>query len=284
MSVLASSLTDGRFASASSELRIQTPEGIVFAYQLAGPISRCMAWGIDFLVVSALSKGASMLCLAAGIFSLDLATALAVIAYFVVSIGYGVLTEWSWRGQTVGKRYLRLRVLDAQGLRLQFHQVLMRNLLRFVDLLPICYLFGGVACMTSRSAQRLGDLAANTIVVRNPRHSEPDLDQLLAGKFNSLRQHPHLEARLRQRVTPIEARLALQALVRRDELEPLARIRVFGELAAHFKALVPFPPEAVEAVPDEQYVANVADILFRTRGSARPRSSAELTAGATNRV
>jgi uncharacterized RDD family membrane protein YckC len=283
VSVRRSNFTERRFAS-NSELRIQTPEGIVFAYQLAGPISRCMAWGIDFLVITALSRGLSMLCMAAGIFSVDLAMALSVISYFVASIGYGVLTEWAWRGQTVGKRYLRLRVLDAQGLRLQFHQVLMRNLLRFVDLLPICYLLGGVACMTSRSAQRLGDLAANTIVVRNPRHAEPDLDQLLAGKFNSLRQHPHLEARLRQRVTAVEARLAAQALVRRDELEPLARIRVFGELATHFKTLVPFPPEVVEAVPDEQYVANVADILFRTRGTARTSRSTEPAAAAMSGV
>ncbi len=126
---------------------------------------------------------------------------------------------------------------------------------------------GGLACGFSRRAQRLGVIAASTVVVYNPKPAEPDLDQLLAGKFNSLRQHPHLEARLRQRVSPAEARLSLHALVRRDELEPAARVALFSELAEHYKSIVAFPPESVEAMPDEQYVRNVVDILFRTRGA-----------------
>ncbi len=252
----------------NSELRIRTPEGIAFAYQLAGPVARCMAWGVDLVAVIVLGQGASSVCAKVGLISADFATALSMIAYFVVSIGYGVFTEWAWRGQTLGKRIMRLRVMDAHGLRLQFHQILMRNLLRFADLLPGCYLIGGVAMVLSRRAQRLGDLAANTVVVHIPKHAEPDLDQLLAGKFNSLRQFPHLEARLRQRTTPEEARLALQSLVRRDDLDPDARVRVFAELAEHFKTLVTFPPEAVEAMPDEQYVRDVVDLLFRPRGAA----------------
>jgi uncharacterized RDD family membrane protein YckC len=249
----------------TSELRIRTPEGIVFAYPLAGPVARCLAWGIDFTVIIAMTWLVGMFCAVAGFLVGDFAMALFILSYFVFSIGYGVATEWLWRGQTLGKRLIRLRVMDARGLRLQLHQVLMRNLLRFVDLLPAFYLVGGVASLLSRHAQRLGDLAANTVVVHLPRHTEPDLDQLLAGKFNSLRQHPHLEARLRQRVSPEEARLALHALVRRDELEPTARVQLFAELADHLKSLVTFPPEAIEAMPDEQYVRNAVDILFRTR-------------------
>ena len=252
----------------NSELRIRTPEGIAFSYQLAGPVARCMAWGVDLFAILVIGQGVSSLCAKFALISPDFATALSMIAYFVVSIGYGVFTEWAWRGQTLGKRIMRLRVMDAHGLRLQFNQILMRNLLRFADLLPGCYLVGGVAMLLSRRAQRLGDLAANTVVVHIPKHAEPDLDQLLAGKFNSLRQFPHLEARLRQRTTPEEARLALQSLVRRDDLDPDARVRLFGELADHFKTLVAFPPEAAEAIPDEQYVRDVVDLLFRPRGAA----------------
>lgn len=250
----------------TSSLRIRTPEGITFSFQLAGPVVRCLAWIVDFMVVMAISQGVRILGSLAGFISEDLAGAVATIGYFVVSIGYGVATEWAWRGQTVGKRVVGLRVMDAQGLRLQFHQILLRNLLRFADMLPAFYLVGGLACYFSRRAQRLGDLAANTIVVHNTKQLEPDLDQLLSGKFNSLRQYPHLEARLRQRVSAAEARLALQALVRRDELEPAARVTLFSELADHFKAAVTFPPDVIEAMPDEQYIRNVVDILFRTRG------------------
>lgn len=247
-------------------LKIRTPEGIAFSFVLAGPVVRCLAWIVDFLVIVGGTMVLSTLARVAGLISPDIAQALILLGFFVFSIGYGIVLEWAWRGQTVGKRLLRLRVMDAQGLRLQFHQVLLRNLLRFVDSLPpTLYLLGGLASVISRRAQRLGDLAANTVVVYNPKPVEPDLDQLLAGKFNSLRQHPHLEARLRQRVSPDEARLALQALVRRDELEPAARVELFSELAEYFKSLVTFPAESVEAMPDEQYVRNVVDILFRTR-------------------
>lgn len=260
-------------------LKIRTPEGIAFSFALAGPVVRCLAWIVDFFVIAGSTKVILLLGQLAGFISPDIAQAMMVLGYFVFSIGYGVLLEWMWRGQTIGKRLLRLRVMDAQGLRLQFHQVLLRNLLRFVDSLPALYLVGGLASFFSRRAQRLGDLAANTVVVYNPKPAEPDLDQLLAGKFNSLRQHPHLEARLRQRVSPDEARLALQALVRRDELDPAARVALFSELAEHFKSLVTFPAEIVEAMPDEQYIRNVVDILFRTRAAEKKTetSAAALT-------
>ncbi len=78
---------------------------------------------------------------------------------------------------------MRLRVTDVHGLQLQFSQVVIRNLLRFVDSLPALYLVGGAACLINRRAQRLGDFAANTIVVWNPRVDEPNLDQLLGGKI-----------------------------------------------------------------------------------------------------
>jgi uncharacterized RDD family membrane protein YckC len=250
----------------NTTLRIRTPEGIDFSFALAGPVVRCLAWVVDLLAIVAISQGVSILGRMAGFISEDLAMAVATIGYFITMVGYSVVTEWFWRGQSVGKRLLNLRVMDAQGLRLQFHQVLLRNLLRFVDMLPLLYLLGGVTCLISRRSQRLGDLAAGTVVVHDTKRLEPDLDQLLAGKFNSLRQHPHLEARLRQRVSPDEARLALQALVRRDELAPAARVTLFSEMAEYFKSLVAFPPETVEAMPDEQYIRNVVDILFRTRG------------------
>jgi uncharacterized RDD family membrane protein YckC len=262
----------------NSTLRIKTPEGITFSFQLAGPVVRCLAWIVDFIAIMAISQGVGILGRLAGFINEDIAGAIATIGYFVVSIGYGVATEWVWRGQTIGKRMIGLRVMDAQGLRLQFHQILLRNLLRFADMLPAFYLVGGLACYFSKRSQRLGDLAANTIVVHNTKQLEPDLDQLLAGKFNSLRQYPHLEARLRQRVSAAEARLALQALVRRDELEPASRVTLFAELADHFKSVVTFPADVIEAMPDEQYVRNVVDILFRTRGGEGKSAAREQVA------
>jgi uncharacterized RDD family membrane protein YckC len=247
-------------------LRIRTPEGITFSLLLAGPVSRFLAWLVDALLVLVTSVLLSSTLMVLSVVSPDFGQALTLLLIFAFRFGYGIAAEWYWRGQTVGKKVMNLRVVDAEGLKLQPAQIIVRNLLRAVDSLPLFYLVGGTALVLSKRAQRLGDLAANTIVIREPKLVQPDVDQLLSGKFNSLRQHPHLEARLRQRITAAEATLALQALVRRDELDPAARVAVFGQLANHFRSVVEFPPEAVEGLADEQYVRNVVDILFRPRG------------------
>jgi uncharacterized RDD family membrane protein YckC len=258
-----------------AELRIRTPEGITFAYQLAGPVTRCLAWVMDGILIYGLSFGMATALAFSAMIAPDFTQAVMVIGFFVISVAYGIVFEWFWRGQTVGKRIFRLRVMDADGLRLQFHQVVMRNLVRFADLLPALYMVGGIACLISRKAQRLGDLAAGTVVVHHRKPREPDLEQLLGGKFNSLRMHPHLCARLRQRTSPEEARIALQALLRRDEFNPAARVRLFAELAEHFRSYAEFPPDVLEGVPDEQFVRNIVDVLFRTSGGkSRPDVSA----------
>jgi uncharacterized RDD family membrane protein YckC len=267
----------------AAELRIRTPEGITFAYQLAGPVTRCLAWIVDFFVIFALIIGTWFVMGWLFAVSADLGGAFVMISLLVVPVAYGVMLEWFWRGQTIGKRAFRLRVMDADGLRLQFHQVLMRNLVRFVDILPGFYLLGGLACLISRKSQRLGDLAAGTIVVHHRKLIEPDLEQLLGTKFNSLRSQAHLCARLRQRTSPEEARIALQALIRRDEFEPPARVRLFAELANHFRSTTEIPLELIESMPDEQLIRNVVDILFRTnevqkRGAETPPASEPVAA------
>ena len=247
----------------SKTLTIQTPEGIVFPLLLADPVTRFLALVIDRLCVYLLSSVAGALLNFAGVINRDFAGAAVMIIVFVISLGYGIALEWLWQGQTVGKRIMRLRVMDEQGLRLTFSQIVIRNLLRFVDALPLFYLVGGVSSLISPRAQRIGDIAANTIVISHPRIAEPDLDQVLPGKFNSLRRHPNLAARLRQRISPREAGIVVQALARRDAISPDARVRLFGEVRRHMERLVTFPPETVEGLSDEQYIRNVVDILFR---------------------
>jgi uncharacterized RDD family membrane protein YckC len=248
-------------------MTIRTPEGIEFSLLLAGPITRFLARAIDLAAIITLVTILNMVFAILGIFSRDLAMAANIIGFFIISIGYGILTEWYWQGQTLGKRLLRLRVMDEQGLRLQLSQIIIRNLLRFIDSLPALYLVGGVACLLNKRAQRLGDFAANTIVVWSPRIAEPDLNQLLESKYNSFREYPHLEARLRQYVTPIEAQIAVESIVRRNDLDPGARIELFRELSGHFKSIVSFPQEATDGISDEQYVRNVVEALFRPRAS-----------------
>ena len=256
----------------TSTLFIRTPEGIVFSQLLAGPVTRFFAWFIDQLCIAAAMYLLGMVLNLLELISWNLGFALSVISYFVLSIGYGIFFEWNWRGQTIGKKLFRLRVVDVEGMRLQFNQIVVRNLLRFVDSLPAFYLVGGLTCWLNSKCQRLGDIAANTVVIRNAQVIEPDLDQLLPGKFNSLRQYPHLAARLRQRVSPPEADIALQALLRRDEFEPVARVKLFADLAAHFRTKIEFPGEVTDGIADEQYLRNVVDLLYRATQVQSPKS------------
>lgn len=248
----------------TNTLLIKTPEGVVFSQTLAGPITRFLAWLVDFMCVAAVLLAINIVLAFVIVVSPEIGNAIALVFFFVVPVGYAMTLEWLWRGQTIGKRIMRLRVVDAHGLRLHFSQVAIRNLLRVIDLLPGMYLVGGLATMFSGKAQRLGDLAANTVVIRIPKIVEPNLEQLGADKYNSLRTHPHLCARLRQRVSPAEASAALQAIVRRHEFDAVARVQLFEDLAEHFKSKVEFPAEAIEGIADEQFVRNVVDVLYRT--------------------
>jgi uncharacterized RDD family membrane protein YckC len=253
----------------TNTLHIKTPEGITFALPLAGPVARFLAWIVDFACIFVIMMAVNMGIQFTQVVSLDFARAAAIISYFVVSIGYGILCEWYYKGQTFGKRLMSVRVMDIQGLRLQFSQIVIRNLLRFIDSLPVCYLVGGLSCLLSPKSQRLGDLAANTIVTRESKIPRPDLEQLLTHKYNSLRDYPHLVARLRQRTSPHEANIALLALLRRDELDPNARVELFAQIAAHFKKIIPFPQEVIDGIAEEQFVRNVVDALVQASGASR---------------
>ena len=250
-----------------SGLRIETPEGVVFAFQLASPAARALAWALDATIAIAASSTAGKFVNLAGILSVDLAGALGVLLYFVISIGYAILLEWRWRGQTIGKRLFHLRVVDAQGLRLQFTQVLIRNLLRAVDLLPLFNLVGGAACFLSRYCQRLGDLAANTVVIRESKPAEPDVEQIAPAKYNSLLAYPHIAARLRRRVAPEAMGIAIAALARRDGYAPQPRVELFAELAGYFREQAEFPESAVEGLTDEQYVRSAVRAVVGRSGA-----------------
>lgn len=245
-------------------LVIRLPEGVDFALPLAGPMMRFLARTIDWMAEMAILGTISKVVGIFGLVSRDFTLALITLLYFVIPIFYGIAFEWWMRGQTLGKRVMRLRVMDAGGLRLRFGQVVMRNLLRAVDSLPAFYLLGGAVCLLSRRCQRLGDLAAGTIVVRLEPPEAADLSRLgLESKFNTLREHPLLAARLRQQVDPGVASAALRALLRREQLEPAARLEVFAALAGHIRSLVKLPEDVAVDLSDEALVRAVVDIVFQ---------------------
>ncbi len=258
----------------NAALRIDTPEGVRFEIPLASPFSRCLAVVIDMIVIAALMLLLSQLIQAldrliasipifGAIFS-DFSSGILILAQFSVAVCYGMILEWLWRGKTIGKRLMKLRVIDERGLAPDFRQIVTRNLFRIIDMLPsMVYLCGGLSCFLTQHCQRLGDIAAGTLVVRESNPSVPDLEQISGIHSGSIFSTvPHIEARLRQRISPNEARLMLDALTRREELTPSSRLLLFSELAQYFREIAPIPDEITYGLSDEQFIRNLTITIY----------------------
>ncbi len=140
---------------------IATPEGVELRLPIAGLGSRALAWLIDAIIKTvALMVGATIFALLG-----DTGDALYLLGFFVLVWFYNVLFEVFNHGTTPGKAIVGLRVMNANGTPVGWSGSIIRNLVRVVDTLPGCYAFGCVSVLLSRNFQRLGDLAANTIVV-----------------------------------------------------------------------------------------------------------------------
>lgn len=258
----------------TTSLRVRTPEGVEFSLPLASPFTRCLALAVDYAVVVALTllitqvidifKEAVELIPLIGPILSDFGTGTTILLQFLVFTFYGMVTEWIWSGQTVGKRLFRLRVIDERGLAPGTKQIVIRNLFRVLDILPSTFYFiGSISCLITKRCQRIGDIAAGTLVIREIVPKQPELDEVLLSGENSFSSHPLLEARLRQKTSAEEARIALDAVSRRNEFEPERRLELFARIADHFREITEFPDEVTSGLSDEQYVRNVVDTLFR---------------------
>ena len=143
----------------------ETPEGILLELRPAGLTARCYAFLLDQLIKLALLYVIEILALFAG----GLGIGLALILLFTLEWLYPVVFELSRWGATPGKRSLGLRVVMDNGLPVTPAASLTRNLLRAADLLPMFYGFAVVSMLLRRDFKRLGDIAAATLVIYQPR-------------------------------------------------------------------------------------------------------------------
>ena len=245
-------------------LDLRTREGITFSLPLAGIASRLFAAIIDQAVITACIIIVSSVAAFTGFLNIDFAIAFIILMQFLISTGYGILIEWRWNGQTIGKRALKIQVIDEKGMQVTFAQITIRNLLRTVDIMPVFYFVGGVCFALSRKNKRLGDIAANTVVISIAQPVLPDIEHVFPEKFNSLRSSKHLIAQLHNKVDNRLAYLSLDALLRRNEFTPQARIRVFQELADLYKSLITIPSEELQNLSDEHFLRDIIEILFKS--------------------
>jgi uncharacterized RDD family membrane protein YckC len=147
------------------ELTILSPEKTILTYPLAGMGRRVMAQFLDVLIILALLVA----CSVAGLVVPSLGGAAMIFAFSAIPFLYFILQEGFWNGLTIGKMAFGLRVRMADGTPITFTAALGRNFVRVADFLPFGYFAGMLATFTTPRAQRLGDLVANTVVVRESR-------------------------------------------------------------------------------------------------------------------
>jgi uncharacterized RDD family membrane protein YckC len=238
---------------ASEKLTIETPEQIALEFPLASAGSRFLALAIDTLVQLGGFAVLGLLGLAATVVRFDLnsmlgtwALAAIVILAFILYYGYYAIFEALWNGQTPGKRTIRIRVISTSGRPITVFDALLRNLLRVVDQLPGIYTVGLVSIFVTERNQRLGDLAADTVVVHEQpieRHDTPDR-RVATNRRGAARLTP-------QEITVIETFLA-----RRRTLPDHLRHTTAQTLAARIRTRLDIPSEPV--VNDEVLLEEIA--------------------------
>lgn len=157
-------------------LDIETPEAVLVSFPVASFGSRGLAALIDVVALAGIML-AELLVMGGGMYlfvrltgsAFDLlgpwAIAAAIFVLFATYWGYYIFGEVVRNGRTLGKRVMRIRVVREDGSRVSVLDSAIRNIVRAVDLLPGTYAVGIVSMVLSRTSQRLGDMAAGTVVI-----------------------------------------------------------------------------------------------------------------------
>ena len=173
-------------------LIIETPERVQLEFALASIGNRFLAVAIDhfiqYLSIFLIAWMAISLGNLGGPSGVDdpehffsempkWTLALLIVGIFVIFASYFILFEWLWNGQTPGKRLLKLRVIREDGRPLTLWEAIARNLLRICDAIPgfvfPVYSVGLIAIFLSSRDQRLGDVFAGTVVIRERTDEAP---------------------------------------------------------------------------------------------------------------
>jgi uncharacterized RDD family membrane protein YckC len=202
---------------------IATPEGVELRLPVAGLSSRSLAWLIDAIIKAVVLVVGTTVVSIFGNFG----DALSLIGVFLGLWFYNVLFEVFNQGATPGKSALGLRVMNANGTPVGWTGSMIRNLLRAVDTLPGCYALGCISVMLSKDFQRLGDLAANTIVV----YAQSDAPDVSLRSVQNEPVRVPLSLEEQQAIVSFGERAPR---LNRDRAEELAALMkpVFGEIDA----------------------------------------------------
>ena len=172
-------------------LVIETPERVPLHFALASIGNRFLACAIDHTI----QLLAVLVVVISGLIVANFANwqdrltsapkwvlAAMVLLAFLVFTGYFAFFEWIWSGQTPGKRWMKLRVLREDGRPITFWEASVRNLIRTLDMMPVpFYSIGLISVFATNRDQRVGDMVAGTVVVREREAEAPPFAQVFAS-------------------------------------------------------------------------------------------------------
>ncbi len=246
------------------ETTITTPEHVEIRLEPAGAGSRFLAIMIDSLITTGLSF--LILFAAVSLLPRGIALAIYVSASFLLTWGWHVYFETRHAGRSPGKRALRLRVVDARGLPISLHQALVRNVMRAVDFAPAFYGFAAISTLVDPRRRRLGDLVADTLVIREARPLAWQSQLGSERRYNSLRTARVLRL-IRHRISLEEREFLLALCMRAEKMTPEARYDLMEEVAAAYRAKLSIDDD--EPISGENFVRDLTAILFAARPAAR---------------
>jgi uncharacterized RDD family membrane protein YckC len=232
---------------------IFTPEGVQLALPLAHLGSRFVAIAID-LAIGAVALAITILGAIAATGGL-VASIVAAAGVLVFYIGYHVVFEVFGGGRTLGKRAVGLRVVTDGGTAVGLRASLIRNVLLLLEGLTVFYLPAAASVLMSAHNQRLGDLAAGTLVVRDARATKvapPKLPEIEPARYATWDVSG---------VGEVETGAVRSFLERRTQLRPQARQALAQQLAQRLRPQVAGVRQGLD---DESFLEHFAAAKART--------------------
>jgi uncharacterized RDD family membrane protein YckC len=175
-------------------LIIETPERVPLHFALASIGNRFLACAIDHALQALALMVMAIAFMVLAYYSTLVdhfsnapkwVIAVLILIVFLIVSSYFAFFEWIWNGQTPGKRWLKLRVIREDGRPVTFWEAAVRNLLRTVDMMPApFYSIGLISVFVSLSDQRVGDMVAGTVVVREREAEAPAFAEVFASSVS----------------------------------------------------------------------------------------------------
>jgi len=241
---------------------IDTPEQVSLEFNLAGIGSRFMAVFIDTLLQGMLMFAAMVAGVSVALLSQmgsTWAIAIVILVYFGIYWGYFAVFETVWKGQTPGKRLMKIRVIKGDGRSINVYDAMIRNLIRIIDFLPSVYAIGILTMFIDKKNRRLGDLVAGTVVIHDREHVgiEANIESELGAQTQALTTYD---------VTKLEPEylsMIERFMARRFDIEYGARLSTGDQLASMVRSKLGITKEE-QGGSDEDFLQNVARALRDT--------------------